>query len=72
MPLGDRTGPVGAGPRTGRGLGTCPTASGTVRPRRRLKRTAAVPGRGLGRGGGPGRGLGRGFRGRLGEAIQDL
>jgi len=24
MPLGDRTGPRGFGPRTGRGLGSCP------------------------------------------------
>jgi len=25
MPRGDRTGPRGQGPRTGRGLGSCPT-----------------------------------------------
>lgn len=47
MPAGDGTGPSGKGPRTGRGLGTCPPQSdsensGTdIRPR---------GGRGIGRG----------------------
>ena len=27
MPQGDNTGPAGEGPRTGRGLGNCPTES---------------------------------------------
>jgi hypothetical protein len=57
MPLGDRTGPWGLGPMTGRGAGYCAgyPAPGYMKP---------VPGRGFGRGGG-GRGWGRGFgRGR--------
>jgi Family of unknown function (DUF5320) len=54
MPAGDRTGPWGLGPRTGRGLGTC---SGFGAP------GYLFPGPGLGRGRGfsPGRGSGRGF-----------
>jgi len=48
MPRGDRTGPVGAGPRTGRGLGFC---SGYDVP--------GYANSGFGRG----MGLGRGFRG---------
>ncbi len=60
MPLGDRTGPQGLGPRTGRGLGYC---SGSP-----------VPGYmnnwggrgGFGRGGGWGRGFGRGYGRGLG------
>ena len=54
MPGGDRTGPMGQGPRTGRQMGNCP---------------GAVPvggfgrgfGRGMGRGFGRGMGFGRGF-----------
>ena len=53
MPLGDKTGPRGLGPRTGRGLGRClPGEDSPVRI-----------GRGFGRGVGGGRGGGRG-RGR--------
>ena len=59
MPGGDRTGPAGAGPRTGRGLGDC---SGYEQPRfgfgfgrgRGGRRRALGP---LGRGFGFGRGL---------------
>jgi hypothetical protein len=46
MPRGDRTGPAGAGPMTGRGMGTC---AGFNQP-------------GFVTGGGFGRGAGRGFR----------
>lgn len=65
MPGLNGTGPMGMGPRTGRGMGACPPGAG-----------GAVYGgavRGLGRGGlpwgcgmgfGGGRGRGRGFRGR--------
>ena len=51
MPGGDRTGPHGSGPRTGRALGYCAgyNTPGYVHP-------------GFGRG--YGRGFGRGFRGR--------
>ena len=50
MPFGDRTGPQGLGPMTGRGAGYCAGYP--------------LPGRGLGRGG-RGQGWGRGFgRGR--------
>ncbi len=55
MPAGDRTGPEGRGPRTGRGLGYC---SGYDTP----GFTKGVPrgGGGFGRGRGFGRGFGRG------------
>jgi len=55
MPGGNRTGPVGNGPRTGRGLGYC---SGYESP----GFTKVSPlSRGFGRGLGRGRGFGRGF-----------
>ena len=56
MPSGDRTGPEGWGPRTGRGLGYC---SGYDSP----GFTRGYYGRGMGRGYGRGygRGLGRGM-----------
>jgi hypothetical protein len=56
MPAGDRTGPDGAGPVTGRGLGYCTghAAPGYAHP---------GPGRGFGRGWGRGRGRGRGWAG---------
>ena len=54
MPGGDRTGPMGAGPMTGRGAGFC---AGYDVPGYMNN----IPGRGFG--GGRGRGLGRGFRG---------
>ena len=58
MPGGDRTGPGGMGPMTGRGAGYCAGYStpGFMNP---------IPGRGfgLGWGRGFGRGLGLGFRG---------
>lgn len=54
MPAGDRTGPWGAGPRTGRGFGYC---SGYGVP----GYMNAGPGMGFGRGFGRGLGLGRGF-----------
>ena len=68
MPRGDRTGPAGFGPMTGRGLGYCAgydTPGYTKGPGMGL-------GRGWGRGGGYGRGLawrrggGRGFGGSWG------
>jgi hypothetical protein len=54
MPRGDRTGPMGSGPMTGRGMGYCggSTGPGFISP---------GPGYGFGRGGGFGRGFGRGF-----------
>ena len=54
MPGGDKTGPSGIGPRTGRAAGYCAgfNAPGFMNPAPRL-------GRGMGRG--FGRGLGRGF-----------
>jgi len=33
MPRGDGTGPSGKGPRTGRGLGSCPTVRTSRQPR---------------------------------------
>ena len=49
MPRGNRTGPTGMGPQTGRGMGYC---SGNADP------GYAWPGRGFGRGLGFGRGFG--------------
>ncbi|MBN2828852.1 MAG: DUF5320 domain-containing protein [Candidatus Cloacimonetes bacterium] len=51
MPRGDRTGPNGEGPMTGRRMGSC--NDGT--------RVGVAGGRGLGRRCGGGRGFGRGF-----------
>ena len=53
MPGGDRTGPMGFGPMTGRAAGYCAgyAAPGYANP---------VPGRGFGRGRGRGRGMGFG------------
>lgn len=52
MPLKDGTGPLGQGPKTGRGLGNC-GGSNTHDPN-------AGVGRGMGRGCGRGRGQGMG------------
>ncbi len=69
MPGGDRRGPLGEGPRTGRGLGDCNTANPTTNPPQyeygygRGRGLGRGAGRGLGRGSaGRGRGPGRGFR----------
>jgi len=62
MPAGDRTGPLGAGPRTGGRFGYC---SGYPRPGYMGPGSGRGFGRGLGRGLGLGRGRGFGFgRGR--------
>ena len=58
MPGGDRTGPIGMGPRTGRGAGFC---AGYGTPG-----YANAPGFGRGRGGRGRGGRGFGFRGRGG------
>ena len=55
MPGGDRTGPMGRGPMTGRAAGLC---AGYSNPR------YTTPGYGQGFGRGGGRGVGRGFWGR--------
>ena len=59
MPGGDRTGPMGVGPMSGRGLGLC---AGYPVP----GYMNSVPGRGWGFGRGWGRGRGRGWRGGYG------
>ncbi|MBN2199418.1 MAG: DUF5320 domain-containing protein [Candidatus Aminicenantes bacterium] len=59
MPAGDRTGPWGVGPRTGRGLGYC---SGYGAPGYLYFGSGWGSGWGSGRGYGRGMGLGRGFR----------
>lgn len=58
MPYGDHTGPMGSGPRTGRGMGFCNgyDAPGAVNGGR-----MAYGGFGGGAGRGMGRGMGRGF-----------
>lgn len=58
MPGGDRTGPLGQGPMTGRGAGYCAGADAPGFMN-------AGMGRGMGRGFGPGRG--RGFTGAWGQ-----
>ena len=60
MPGGDRTGPLGLGPRTGRGLGYC---SGYNRPGF-MSRAFGWLGFGRGRGAGRAAGWGRAGRGR--------
>ncbi len=57
MPLGDKTGPLGRGPRTGRGLGSC---SGNFQP--------SFVNPGIGRGG-RGFGFGRGFGQGRGQGV---
>ena len=59
MPRGDKTGPEGRGPATGRGLGGC-------LPGKSTGKKTTVPSRGFGGGGGLGRGPGggRGMGGR--------
>jgi hypothetical protein len=69
MPGFDRTGPMGEGPRTGRGLGRCGKAktavnSDVIPGRGPRLGDGAVGGRGRGRGGGRGRRGGQG-RGRM-------
>lgn len=59
MPAGDRTGPMGQGSMTGRGMGYC---AGYDSPG-----FTKVFGGGFGRGAGYGRGMGRGFRGGRGR-----
>lgn len=70
MPGEDRTGPLGQGPRTGRGLGRCKDPSDKDQPNTSVPADGSQdlepqPGRGRGRGRGlgrgPGRGGGRGF-----------
>ena len=73
MPGGDRTGPLGEGPMTGRGAGYCAgyPMPGYANPQGG-RGVAPGYGRGFGRGGGRGRGagfgrgMGRGFRGGRG------
>ena len=60
MPAGDRTGPVGYGPMSGRAAGFC---AGYGAP------GYANPGFGFGRGRGRGRGGGFGFRGGFGRGF---
>ena len=58
MPGGDRTGPMGMGPRTGRGAGYC-----AGYPMQGSANAVPGRGRGFGRGLGRGRGWGRGWFG---------
>ena len=61
MPYGDHKGPLGQGPKTGRGLGYC---SGNDRPGAEVDTARGLGrglGKGMGRGRGAGRGMGRGF-----------
>jgi hypothetical protein len=67
MPQGDRKGPQGQGPRTGRGMGKCGHKGGTPAPQGQGGMGAGKDqgrgfGKGTGRGGGQGSGKGRGRR----------
>ena len=62
MPRGDRTGPEGRGPRTGRAMGHC---AGYDSP----GYMNDGGGRGMGRGGGFGRGMGRGGGRGMGRGM---
>ena len=70
MPRGDRTGPTGAGPMTGRGAGTC---AGFAAPGITNFGRGRGCGMGFGRGGsfgrGAGRGLGRGWGWPMAGAV---
>ena len=57
MPRGDQTGPEGAGPMTGRGMGVCAENN-----------TPGVFRRGIGFG----RRMGRGFRNRFSQPVQQI
>lgn len=68
MPGEDRKGPMGDGPRTGRGLGRCQTDKpDTAAEDNREDVTGRIPGRGQGRGQGAGRGFGPGAGGGRGR-----
>lgn len=62
MPAGDRTGPQGQGPQTGRGMGDCKLPYQKVDSPSEGRAPAPRPGYGpgIGRGRGPGMGRGRG------------
>ena len=66
MPGGDRTGPTGGGPRTGRGAGFCTgnEVAGYANPAMRGRGGGMGRGRAFGPGVPVGRGLGRRFAGR--------
>ena len=64
MPRGDRTGPLGQGPMTGRGMGDCANGERTGWFRHGF-------GRGFGTGRGFGRGAGRGFGWGVSQAPYD-
>ncbi|MBR9689591.1 MAG: DUF5320 domain-containing protein [Candidatus Altiarchaeota archaeon] len=63
MPRGDKTGPDGKGPKTGRGLGMC---AGSAEPGFK----SSEQGRGMGRGFGMGRGRGFGREVKLSKEEQ--
>ena len=70
MPQGDRTGPMGAGPMTGRAAGYCAsTAAPGLAPMGGGRGYGVGFGRGGGGGGGRGRGFGRGFGRGMGLPI---
>ncbi len=67
MPRGDRTGPAGQGPMTGRRLGNC--INGIRRFFGGSGQSGATPGSGLGGGRGLGQGAGRGTGRGAGRGI---
>jgi hypothetical protein len=63
MPRGDRTGPQGQGPMTGRGRGRCNRKDGSTRPQGQGGMGSVLgQGRGSGRGAGRAQGNGKGAR----------
>jgi len=66
MPRGDRTGPMGSGPMTGRGMGYC---AGYPGPGFMVPGPGLGFGRGFGMGRGMGGGMGRGMGGGMGRGM---
>ena len=60
MPQGDRTGPQGQGPKTGRAIGKCDPKGKTPAPKGQGGTAATGQGQGRGAGRGAGRGQGQG------------
>ncbi|MDX9826983.1 MAG: DUF5320 domain-containing protein [Spirochaetia bacterium] len=69
MPNFNGTGPIGAGPMTGRGLGPCCGAQAYGRGMRRGNGSGMGSGGGLGMGRGMGGGFGRGAGGGFGRGV---
>ena len=70
MPCNDRTGPMGDGPKTGRGTGPCGGGKGRGAGQGMGRGAGRGMGQGMGRGAGRGMGLGLGRRAGHGRSWQ--